>query len=105
MHPLCYYRIDNIEVEPQPPTKWEIETRATLATVPSASHAALDQILLQYYRVKLTGRREVLVQRRATVTNLLLARIRNLQRNEENRVRRERFIGPLTIQMANGHPF
>jgi hypothetical protein len=105
MHQMCYYRIDNIEVEPQLATRWEIEARTILGTVARASHAELDQIMLQHFRIRLGGRREVLVQRRATTVSLLEGRIYNLRRNEENRVRRERFIGPLTIQMANGHPF
>ena len=105
MHQMCYYRIDNIDVEPQPPTKWEIEARSILATVTKASHAQLDQIMLQHFRVRLGGRREILVQRRATAVSLLEGRIYNLRRNAENQARRERFIGPLTIQMANGHPF
>ena len=105
MHQMCYYRIDNIEVEPQPPTQWELRYQEILATVPTASHAELDQIMVEHNRVRLGGRREVLVQRRATVTSMLQHRIRNAQLGAVNAARRERFIGPLTIQMQNGHPF
>ena len=105
MHPMCYYRIDNIEVEPQPATRWELQYREILATVPTASHAVLDQIMTEHFRIRLGGRREVLVQRRATVTSMLEHRIRSAQQSAINAARRQRFVGPLTIQMANGHPF
>ena len=105
MYSMCYYRIDNIEVDPQPATKWELKYRELLATVPKASHAVLDQIVSEHFPIPLSGRREVLVQRRATVTSLLEHRIYNEQRGAMNAARRKKFIGPLTIKMENGHPF
>ncbi len=105
MHQMCYYRIDNIEVEPQQPTQWELRYQEILATVHNASHAELDQIMRQHFRVRVKGRREVLVQRRSTVANMLQHRIRNAQEGAVNAARRAKFIGPLTIQMQNGHPF
>ena len=105
MHQMCYYRIDNIEVEPQPPTQWELRYQDILATVARASHAELDQIMTEHFRITLRGRRQVLVQRRATVASMLQHRIRNAQVGAVNAARRAKFIGPLTIQMANGHPF
>ena len=105
MHHMCYYRIDNIEVEPQTPTQWELRYREILATVASASHAELDKIMTEHFRISLRGRREVLVQRRASITSLLQHRIRSAQQGAINTARRAKFIGPLTIQMQNGHPF
>lgn len=106
MHPLCYYRIDNIEVEPQQPTSWELKALDILVRVPTMRHAELDEIEAQHFRLRLrTKRREVLVQRRATVTHMLQASIRNSQVGAINAARRAKFIGPLTIQMQNGHPF
>jgi len=105
MHQMCYYRIDNIEVEPQPVTRWEIQCRNLLDIVPRASHAQLDEIMTEYFHIRVGGRREVLAQRRATVTSMLEHRIRNAQQAAINAARRAKFIGPLTIQMANGHPF
>jgi hypothetical protein len=105
MHPMCYYRIDNIEVGPQPVTEREIKAREILARVPTARHAELDQIVFENFRIRLGGGREVLIQRRASIARMLEARIRNYQESEINRARRAKFIGPLTIQMENGHPF
>jgi hypothetical protein len=106
MHPLCYYRIDNIDVEPQPPSKWEIECQDLIARVPAMRHAELDEVEDQVFRLRhRTKRRDVLVQRRATLISMLHNRIRRLQIGAMNEARRARFIGPLTIQMRNGHPF
>ena len=104
-HYSCYYRIDNIEVEAQPATKMEIQMREILATVPKASHAQLDQIVSDHFPTRACGRREKLVTRRANVAALANSRIYNVQQSAVNRVRRARFIGPLTTQMENGHPF
>ena len=101
----CYYRIDNIEVEAQPATKMEIQMSEILATVPKASHAQLDKIVLDHFPSRHCGRREVLVRRRTNVTSLIEQRIYIAQQSAVNRVRRARFIGPLTDRMANGHPF
>ena len=105
MHQMCYYRIDNIEVEPQPATKWELQYQEILGRVGKASHAELDKIVLENFRIRLGGRREVLVQRRASIASMLQARIRNAQQGAVNAARRAKFIGPLTIPMQNGHPF
>lgn len=105
MHQMCYYRIDNIEVEPQPVTRREIQARELIARVATARHAELDQIMAEHFNVRLRGRRDVLVQRRASITSMLQSRIRNAQVGAINAARRAKFIGPLTIQMQNGHPF
>ena len=105
MHPMCYYRIDNIEVDPQPATKLEIQDRELIARVAVARHAELDEIVAKYLNIRLRGRREVLVQRRASLTYMLNGRIRQAQQSAINQARRAKFIGPLTIQMQNGHPF
>lgn len=106
MHPLCYYRIDNIDVDPQPPTRWEIEAREILARVPTMRHAEIDEIEDRHFRLRYRSkRREPLVQRRASLVHYLQARIRNAQLGAMNEARRAKFIGPLTIQMRNGHPF
>jgi len=106
MHPLCYYRIDNIEVEPQPPTKWELECHDLIARVPALRHAELDEIEDRIFRLRhRTKSRDVLVVRRAQLIQMLQHRIRRLQNGAMNEARRAKFIGPLTIQMRNGHPF
>ena len=106
MHQMCYYRIDNIEVEPQPATQQEIRARELLACVPAMRHAELDAVMSAHFNVRFaTKRREVLVQRRATLVHMLQARIRNAQSGAVDAARRAKFIGPLTIQMRNGHPF
>ncbi len=106
MHPLCYYRIDNIDVEPQPVTRWEIEAHEMLARVPAMRHAELDAVMSAKFNFRFANkRRDVLAVRRATLIQMLNARIRNAQQSAINTARRAKFIGPLTIQMQNGHPF
>lgn len=106
MHPMCYYRIDNIDVEPQPPTSWEIRYREIIARVPAMRHAELDEIEDKYFHLRhRVKRRDPLVQRRASLIHFLQARIRSVQLGAIAEARRAKFIGPLTIQMQNGHPF
>lgn len=106
MHHLCYFRIDNIEVEPQPVSDREIELRELIARVPTMRHAELDDLLHRMSNIRIVGRRrDVLSYRRAQMISLLERRIEMCRAGIINRIRRERFIGPLTIQMRNGHPF
>ena len=106
MHQMCYYRIDNIDVEPQPATRWEIHAREILLRVPAMRHAELDATMAGHFNVRFANkRRDVLAVRRGHRTQMLQARIRHAPQGPINDIRRERFIGPLTIQMANGHPF
>lgn len=106
MHPLCYYRIDNIEAEQPAPSKYMLELEQLILEIPTASHARLDEIWASVYNVRhQRGRRDVLVQRRAHLITSLRQRITSQARALHQRARMEKFIGPLTIQMQNGHPF
>ena len=104
MHHMCYYRIDNIEVGPQPVTDAELKLRRILERVPTAKHDELDRIMTELF-CRPGKRREVLVQRRATAISIIESRIRSFQQGAINAARRARFIGPLTRPMENGHPF
>jgi hypothetical protein len=69
-------------------------------------HAELDATMAAHFNVRFANkRRDSLAVRRAHLTQMLQARIRNAQQGAINAVRRAKFIGPLTLPMQNGHPF
>lgn len=105
MHPLCYVNVSNIEVPEPQPSAYMQKLEDLILQVPSASHARLDEIYAEVFNVRFRGRREVLVQRRAQLVASLRQRIASQARALQHRARMEAFIGPLTIQQRNGHPF
>jgi hypothetical protein len=105
MHPLCYINLSNIEVPQPTPSAYMQKLEDLIHQVPSASHARIDEIWWDIFSVRFRGRREVLVQRRAELVRSLRQRIASQARALHNRARMDAFIGPLTIQQRNGHPF
>ena len=106
MHSLCYVNISNIEVPQPAPSKYMLELERLIEEVPTASHARLDEIWASVYNIHpRVKRRDPLVQRRAHLVTTLRGRIASQARGQMYYARMEKFIGPLTIQQRNGHPF
>jgi hypothetical protein len=106
MHPLCYIKTDNIEVEVPEQTEQERKILSLLENVEKSSHADLDELfsILHPYRV-MRGNRDPLKYRRMHFINSVEAKVRVIQRSALAKARIDAFIGPLTIQQRNGHPF
>lgn len=105
MHPLCYVNISNIEADQPPPSAYMQKLEELILQVPTASHARIDEIWAEVFNVRFRGRRDVLVQRRADLVHSLRRRIDSQARALHYQARKDKFIGPLTIQQRNGHPF
>ena len=105
MHPLCYINLSNIEVEQPAPSPYMQKLEDLILQVPTASHARIDEIWAEVFNVRFRGRRDVLVQRRADLVASLRRRIASQARALYQQAQKEAFIGPLTIQQRNGHPF
>lgn len=105
MHPLCYINLSNIEVPQPAPSAYMQKLEDLIHQVPSASHARIDEIYAEVFNVRFRGRREVLVQRRAELVRSLRQRINSQARALYQQAQKAAFIGPLTIQQRNGHPF
>lgn len=105
MHPLCYINLSNIEVEQPAPSPYMQKLEELILQVPTASHARIDEIWAEVFNVRFRGRRAVLVQRRADLIASLRRRIASQARALYQQAQKEAFIGPMTIQQRNGHPF
>lgn len=105
MHELCYVNLSAVEAEQPAPSSYELNLVRILATVPTASHAEMDEIYKTVYRMQLRGKREKLAHRRSSLINMLEGRIRAAQRGALRHAKFNNFIGPLTVQQQNGHPF
>jgi hypothetical protein len=106
MHQLCYFNTSNIEITETPATHPQEEQLAAVAlTVPTMRHADLDEFFKKFCNIWERGRRKLLVHRKQQATNTIKRQIENVRRNQINQAKRAAFIGPLTIQMRNGHPF
>lgn len=105
MHPICYFRTDNIHVMgPFPAPDFTLRQLAAAARIDSAGHDELDDIAAAL-RVRDSGRRYNLKIRRARLHHAVAAIRRRAQEHGFNRAKRAAFIGPLTIAQKNGHPF
>jgi len=106
MHHLCYFRTDNISVNGPFPinsrTQFELEL---CEEGQSASHARIDEINELLYRRPIHGKRDLLKYRRESFIHNANSIRRRAQENAFAIANREAFIGPLTIQQQNGHPF
>ena len=106
MHRLCYFNTSNIEITETPATHPQEEKLAAVAlTVPKMRHAELDEFFKKFCNIRARGRRDLLVRRKQLATNAIKRQIENVRRNQINQAKRAAFVGPLTIQMRNGHPF
>lgn len=105
MHPLCYVNISNIEVEQPAPSPYMQKLEHLILQVPTASHSRIDEIWWDIFSVRFRGRRDLLVQRRAGLVQSLRRRIDSQARALYQQAQKEAFIGPMTIQQRNGHPF
>lgn len=106
MHPLCYINLSNIEVDQPPPSEYMLMLEDLILQVPTASHARIDEIYKSIFNIRFaTKRRNVLVSRRAELISTLQRRIASQARALHYQARKAAFIGPLTIQQRNGHPF
>ena len=106
MHPMCYFRIDNIQVMgPFPAGEWATRQLAFEPEIATAGHARLDEINerlgIRYHR----GPRHTLKVRRAQLGHHMEYLRRRVQMGAFLTARRAAFIGPLTIAQQNGHPF
>jgi hypothetical protein len=106
-HPLCYFNTNNIEITETPPTHpYEEKLAAIIPTIPKMSHAELDKFEAKFCNIRgHRGRRDLLALRRNRAQHQLDNQIKNVRRGQINEFKRAAFIGPLTIQMRNGHPF
>lgn len=104
MHPICYFRIDNIEVDQPAVSDREIMLRDLIPTVETARHAQLDAIEKRLY-MRFGTKGKKLKFRRATLARYIECQIQNDRKSRLIHAKRDAFIGPLTIAMQNGHPF
>ena len=109
MHPSCYFRTDNIEVMgPFRVTGPVLKFCAVECEIASAGHARLYEIETMFnltMRGTRRGTRPTLKIRRMRLIHDIDSARRRAQRIAFTQARRDRFIGPLTIHQANGHPF
>ena len=106
MHPICYFRTDNISVNGPFPISSRTQFELDLcAEAQNASHARIDEINELLYRLPTRGKRSLLKYRRESFIHNANSIRRRAQKNAFIIAKREAFIGPLTISQKNGHPF
>lgn len=105
MHPICYFRTDNIDVTgPFPAPRWINSYLDAEKRVDTAKHAELDEIEANL-RILTSGKRLKLKDRRSRLHHDVKAAFRRAQEQGFSEAKRAAFIGPLTISQQNGHPF
>jgi IS1 family transposase len=106
-HSLCYLNTSNIEITETPEIHpYEEKLAAIALTIPKMSHADLDELGSDLRNfLKHTGRRTLLVNRRNSAAVTIKRKIETIRKVQITTAKRAAFIGPLNIQMQNGHPF
>jgi hypothetical protein len=114
MHPLCYFRTDNISVNGPFPINSRVQFELDLCEEgQNASHARIDEILELIHRRSIPlrhgrdhrGNRQLLKARRKSFIYQADQIRRRAQEHAFRIAKRDAFIGPKTISMENGHPF
>ena len=106
MHPMCYFRTDNIQVMgPFPASEWATKQLSIETEIDTARHARLDEICEHLGIRDHRGPRYPLKIRRIRLHHHMAAVRRRAQEGAFVTARRAAFIGPLTIAQQNGHPF
>jgi len=106
MHPICYFRTDNIQVMgPFPAPSYLRRYLEVADRINTAKHAELDELEIIFYRRKFTGRRQTIQARRNGLRETIYSQCWIAQKRGFDDARRAAFIGPLTVSQQNGHPF
>jgi len=111
MHPSCYFRTDNINATgPFLPGPHALRAMDAVAGLDACrTHAQIDSIEEAVVRnsaaVRIRGGKGTLACRKLRLRQIVDQVLRRSQEGGFASARRDAFIGPLTIQMQNGHPF
>ena len=104
--PECRVKVDHVQLTEEPElTPYETRLREFLAFVETANHAKLDEMNNELRRIPSRGRRPKLNERRAALKHFLEIRIKKQREAVVHRAKIDAFIGPITTQQHNGHPF
>lgn len=110
MHALCYFRTDNIDITgPFPLPEYHSNIVEYLSELEQVKrHSQIDELekkILRNSRIHTAGHKMTIRDRKIRIANKAASILRDVQDQAFRRAKREAFIGPLTIQMENGHPF
>jgi hypothetical protein len=106
-YPCCYVRLENIELLEEPDlTPYEDRLERLLSRVPTATHDQLTEIAKEsgVHHFSKRGNQKI-ASRRAGLIRMLTAMQKNSRTALRQRAALKLFIGPMTDQMRNGHPY